>query len=90
MRPAEYEWDERKRIANLGKHGLDFRDVHRFEWETAVTFVDDRRDYGEIRYRAYGRLDGRVCAIAFTIRGETARVISLRHTRPRETRRHGF
>ena len=85
-----FEWDERKRRANLEKHGLDFDDVRRFEWETAVTFVDDRRDYGEARYRAYGYLDGRVCAVAFTVRGETVRVISLRRTRPRETRRHGF
>lgn len=85
-----FEWDERKRRTNRKKHGLDFGDVHRFEWETAVTFVDDRRDYGEARYRAYGYLDGRLCSVTFTVRGETLRVISLRHTRPRETRRHGF
>jgi uncharacterized DUF497 family protein len=39
-----YEWDEHKRRTNLEKHRLDFDDVHRFEWETAVTFVDDRRE----------------------------------------------
>jgi hypothetical protein len=33
-----------------------------------VTFVDDRRDYGEIRYRAYGFIDGVAYYLAFTNR----------------------
>ena len=48
----EFDWDERKRALNLEKHGLDFADVASLAWETARVLGDDRRDYGEVRYRA--------------------------------------
>ena len=43
-------WDDNKRAANLAKHGVDFAAVEGFDWETALTAVDDRRDYGEDRF----------------------------------------
>ena len=30
-----YEWDENKREANLEKHGIDFEQVHLFDWQRA-------------------------------------------------------
>jgi hypothetical protein len=30
------------------------------------TVIDDRRDYGEIRYRAYGFIDGIAYCLTFT------------------------
>jgi uncharacterized protein len=29
-------WDEPKRKANIERHGLDFADLDRFDWEGAV------------------------------------------------------
>jgi uncharacterized DUF497 family protein len=51
--------------------------------------VDDRRDYGEIRYRAFGVLDGRMHALVFveTIKG--IRVISFRRANKREVKQYG-
>jgi uncharacterized DUF497 family protein len=43
-----------------------------------VTFVDDRRDYGEIRHLAYGYIDGVAYCLAFTSRNGQVRPISLR------------
>lgn len=39
-------WDEAKRVANLAKHELDFAVAEGFDWDTALTAVDERRDYG--------------------------------------------
>jgi len=45
---------------------------------------DQRRDYGEERYRAFGRIAGRPHAMAFTIRPSAIRIISLRRARQEE------
>ena len=60
----EFDWDERKRAANFEKHGLDFADVAFLAWETARVLIDDRRDYGEVRYRAMGLFKGRLHFVA--------------------------
>jgi uncharacterized DUF497 family protein len=54
---VELEWDERKRLSNLAKHRVDFRDIVRFEWARAVVTDDRRRDYGEARFIAVAPLD---------------------------------
>src|SRR5690348_14381232 len=54
----EFEWSDEKRRQNLAKHGLDFADVARIDWLTALLLADDRADYGEPRYWAFGRLEG--------------------------------
>ncbi|GEM_PF-2129545 len=37
----EFRWDERKRISNLRKHGIDFRDVATVFAEDTVLMEDD-------------------------------------------------
>jgi len=49
-----FEWDARKRKANLAKHGLDFKDVKHFDFDAALTRIGDRFDYGEVRYQSLG------------------------------------
>jgi len=77
----EFEWDEDKRRANARKHGIDFADAATiFEGKTAV-IPDDRFDYGETRYLAFGLLKGQVIKIivvAYTERGKRIRIISAR------------
>jgi hypothetical protein len=85
----EFDWDEPKRVANLEKHGLDFADVATLAWETARVLVDDRRDYGEVRYRAVGLYKGRPHFVAFAIRGEKIRLISFRRANDKEVRLYG-
>jgi uncharacterized DUF497 family protein len=58
------------------------------ELDIKVTFVDDRYDYGEIRYRAYGYIDGAAYCLTFTSRNELVRPISLRRAHAKEMRRH--
>jgi uncharacterized protein len=75
---VEFEWDEDKRLSNVGKHGLDFIEINIvFEGET-VTIFDDRFDYGENRFVTFGLLDGRVLAIGHTETDTVIRIISVR------------
>lgn len=83
-----FVWDERKRAFNLNKHGVDFALVARFEFDSATVTVDDRRDYGETRYRAFGVIDGRLHVLIFTARGALTRVISLRRANMKEVENH--
>jgi uncharacterized protein len=87
--PDGFDWDESKRTDNLQKHGIDFTLVVHFEFDTAVIQVDDRKNYGETRYRAFGKIDGRLHVLVFTARGALTRVISLRRANLREIESHG-
>ena len=64
----EYEWDPVKAAANLRKHGIAFEQVHSFEWDEALIQPDDRFSYGEQRFYALGKVEGRVFALIFTRR----------------------
>ena len=46
--------------------------------------IDDREDYGEVRYRAVSFLDGQLYSLTFTLRGEVVRAISLRKASKQE------
>ncbi|MDP9348936.1 MAG: BrnT family toxin [Gemmatimonadota bacterium] len=69
---------------NLGKHGIDFEDaIGIFEGPVFVKRSD--RD-GEERFVAVGEVEGRVVAVAYTIRGDSYRIISARRGRKNEQR----
>ena len=81
------EFDSAKDADNIAKHGLSFADFAGFDAEPVIV-VDDRIDYGETRYRAFGRIDGEGHAIVFTLRGEAMRLISFRRAHEKEMRRY--
>ena len=78
------EWNEEKNIKNRDKHGLCFEDAEYVFQGEVVTFIDDRRDYGEVRYITLGQLVGRTVVIAHTYRESRIRVISMRKANERE------
>ena len=73
-----FEWDQRKRKANLRHHKTDFVDVLPVFEGTTLETVDDRFDYGETRVRCMGETDGRVYAVVSTPRAANRRIISAR------------
>jgi uncharacterized DUF497 family protein len=84
-----FEWDPAKRLANIAKHGLDFEDVTRMDWNE-VTILEDRRfAYGEARYWAFGMLDGHLHMVAFTRPGNSVRVVSFRRASRKERKSYG-
>jgi uncharacterized DUF497 family protein len=77
-------YDPDKRARALAERGLDFEDaVHVFAGIT-IDLLDDRKDYGEIRWVTYGLLKSRMIALVWTPRGETRHIISMRKTNERE------
>ncbi len=78
-----YEWDERKRLSNLEKHGLDFFDVVEV-FESPHIEVASHCSESEERFLAIGALEGRFVTVVYTMRGETVRVISFRRARHEE------
>ena len=83
------EFDSEKDRANRRKHGLSLAAAAEMDLLAALVIPDERRDYGEARFRAYGRIGGRLHLLAFTMRGDTLRAISLRRANATEIRRHG-
>jgi uncharacterized DUF497 family protein len=75
----KFEWDERKNQSNFIKHGFDFADAYRIFNLPMVVELDERENYGEVRFVAIGLLDGRVVVIVYTEPDDqTIRIISLR------------
>jgi len=81
-----FEWDENKRISNLEKHGLDFLDAYVLWDDVMVVVPDSRYEYGEGRYIALGKFYKRIVVCAYTLRGESIRIISLRKANAREVK----
>ena len=79
-------FDPAKDAANLEKHGVSLARAE--DMDIAIVIADDRHDYGEQRFRAFGLLDEAPHVLAFTFRGNTVRPISLRRAHMREYRRH--
>jgi uncharacterized DUF497 family protein len=86
---VKISFDPSKRSWTLERRGLDFVDAEKVFAGSKFTVEDNRRDYGEERYLTYGRLDDRLLAIVWTLRGETRHVISMRKANEREQRKYG-
>ena len=75
---VEFEWDEKKRQANIRRHKIDFADIYLvFEFDRYL-FPDDRFDYGEIRWVSLGLLFGEIVVVTHTETDEVIRIISVR------------
>ncbi len=84
---VDIAFDLAKDAANLAKHGLSLADYTGFD-TAPVVVQDDRYDYGEVRWQAFGRIDGLGHCIVFTVMGETTRLISFRRAHDKEMRRY--
>ena len=74
-----YEWDENKNSKNQAKHGIDFLDaIHLFRDHDRIELVDQRKDYGEVRYRVIGVVEEIVIYVVYTYREQNCRLISAR------------
>ena len=82
----EYEWNAAKNAANWREHRTDFQAVENIEWDTAITDVDDREAYDELRERAIGFIGQSLYVLIFTHRDDRIRVISLRKAEKPEQR----
>ncbi|MCL2294825.1 MAG: BrnT family toxin [Spirochaetes bacterium] len=74
----ELEWDEAKRQKTLKERDLDFELARYILADlNLVCRIDNRRDYKEARYIAYGTVHDQVFKLCYTMRGTVYRIISL-------------
>jgi uncharacterized DUF497 family protein len=66
----EFEWDEAKAKNNLEKHSVSFLTAAAIFSNERLERIDDREDYGELRWIALGRVGIDVYRVVFTWRGE--------------------
>ena len=84
----QYEWDSKKAISNLKKHGIDFADaVIVLEDERAITIPGDYPD--EERFITVG-IDsfGRILVVIHTWRENRIRIISARKATAKEIKQY--
>ena len=74
----DFSWNPEKRLANIQKHGMD--------WGTALIRADLRMPDRDMRLIAILPLAGRLYSVAFVIRTNTCRIISVRKASDREMR----
>ena len=73
-----FTWDEKKRKANVNKHGLDFKDSHKVFAGATFTMPDTRFNYGEERFVTIGLFGTDVVVIVHTEHKNEIRIISMR------------
>jgi uncharacterized protein len=79
----KFQWDEAKRLQNISKHKLDFKD-------SLPVFIDKRSlirpspRSGEERQIIVGQLERKIITIVYVMRDETIRLISMRAARKEE------
>lgn len=81
----EFEWDENKDKSNQAKHGISFDEAAEIFQYPMYKLVDNRFDYGEIRYIGIGSNQQMiVLTVVFTERESRIRIISARRASRKE------
>lgn len=79
---GSFVWDKDKELANIKKHGLDFKtaaqafkDIHR------KIYIDSRHTKEEERFFCIAKVRGRVLTVRFTYREDKIRIIGAGYWR---------
>ncbi len=75
----------KKRKTNIRDHEIDFRQLRKVFDKPMVARIDDREDYGEIRWVALGNWDGTIVVLVYTEEENIVRLISARRATKNET-----
>lgn len=84
----EITYDHNKNASNIALRRLSFDRAGDFDFQTAVIWIDSRKQYPEVRISALGLLAGRVHSLVFTETENGIRVISFRKANQREVKRY--
>ena len=85
---ARFEFNDIKNEVNNRKHGISLNQAEEFDFATAIIDLDQRWNYGELRFLAMGMIGSRLHVLVYTLRGDVIRVISLRKANKREVRQY--
>jgi uncharacterized protein len=82
----DIEFDAGKDEVNRLKHGAPLALGAEVLRNRVGQILDDRRDYGEARFNAFGLVNGRLFVCTYTMRDQTYRLISVRKASKQEQR----
>ena len=83
----KFEWDENKNELNIRKHKIDFSDVQQLFDGLMLVNIDDRMDYGEMRWIGMGFLRNFIAVVVFIEKDdETIHIISARKANKYESK----
>jgi uncharacterized DUF497 family protein len=85
---VELTFDLAKDAENLRNHGISLRRAEDFDFAASLYEVDDREDYGEVRYNVLRFLDARLYSLTMTEDDDVVRAISLRKASKDEEKRY--
>jgi uncharacterized DUF497 family protein len=85
---VRFEFDPTKDRLNQEKHGVSLTLAKELDWDAALLWVDDRKDYGETRTLALAPKTAILYYVAFVDRHDVRRIISLRRANRREVKRY--
>lgn len=75
----EFEWDESKARSNLEKHKVSFLTAAAVFRNERIERIDNREDYGELRWIALGCVGAEVYRVVYAWRGENlVRIVSAK------------
>jgi uncharacterized protein len=77
-------FDPVKNERNVIERRLSFERAKEFDFDTAFILIDERQDYGEVRYVAVGYLATRLHVLAFIETQDGIRVFSFPKANQRE------
>jgi len=81
---VEFEWDPAKSEVTKLQRGIGFERAAEIFSDAMRAWPDERKDYGERRFRAIGVSSGELLHVVYTRRGEVIRIISVRRANRRE------
>ncbi len=85
----DVKFNPAKDAKNIREHGISLRRAEDFDFDAASYDIDDREDYGEVRWNAVGFLDARLYSLTFTeVKEDVIRAISLRKASTEESKRY--
>ncbi|MBR6234495.1 MAG: BrnT family toxin [Spirochaetales bacterium] len=78
----EFEWDERKNKMNISKHKVSFFEAQdAFFDANRLIRKDVKHSDSEERFFCFGKVNGMVCTVRFTMRGNKIRIIGAGYWR---------
>lgn len=80
----KFTFDSAKNDSNLEKHGVSLSETKSLDWNTALKWIDRRKDYGEERFVALALKHRRLYCVVYVQINATMRIISLRKANIRE------
>lgn len=79
---TNFEWDEKKDLENIQKHGISFYEAQKAFLDPARLIAEDlEHSTSENRYYCFGKVNEGVLTVRFTYRGHKIRIIGAGYWR---------